>query len=161
MVRTQAMKPAVRRPVTANFDGTTTNREDFRKWPLGDRMKPMMKDEYSPPDAPFDGLSTFKAHYTPKPIEVPRSFKPDQMHTETGPFDGNTMYRIEYVPKETEPCPAALLDTTKSNYVNTQVQDQAGHKYYRPVFESIQRLPAGGISNGVPATNKISNVSFA
>jgi len=157
MAKTRAMKPAERRPVTANFDDTTTNREDFRKWPLGDRTKPAMRPDYVAPDAPFEGISTVKAHYTPKPLNIPRSFKPDQTQAVTGPFDGNTMYRLDYVPKEAEPCPAAILDTSKSKYANTNMQDDAGHKFYQPMFETITSL--GG--NNAVHTNKISSVTFA
>lgn len=158
MTRTLGRKPADRRPVTANFDDTTTNREDYRKWPMGDKTKPMMKPDYCPPDAPFEGLSTVKAHYTPKPIDVPRSFKPNQNQAATGPFDGNTMYRLDYVPKESEPCPAAILDTSKSKYLNANMQSDSGHKFYQPMFESITALHG---NSAVPNAAKISNVSFA
>lgn len=158
MARTLARKPAERRPVTANFEDRTTNREDFKKWPLTERMKAAMKPDYTPPDAPFEGISTVKAHYTPKPLEVPKSFKPDYSQAVTGPFDGNTMYRTDYVPKESEPCPAAVLDTSKSKYVTTNYQNEQGHKFYQPMFESITALHG---NNAVPNAAKISNVSFA
>lgn len=158
MARTAAIKPAERRPVTANFDDTTTNREDFRKWPLAERAKHTMKSDFVPSEAPFEGISTVKAHYTPKPLDVPRSFKPDQGMPVTGPFDGNTMYRTDYVPKESEPCPAAVLETTRSKYIYTNIQNEAGHKFYQPVMESIHAIPNGA---SVPMHSKISNVSFA
>ena len=158
MAKTMARRPAERRPVTANFEDKTTNREDFKKWPLGDRTKPAMQPDYMPPDAPFEGISTVKAHYTPKPIDVPRNFKPDNQAAMTGPFDGNTMYRMDYVPKEAEPCPAAILDTSKSKYLNANFQNEQGHKFYRPMFESITALHG---NSAVPSAAKISNVSFA
>lgn len=158
MTRTLGAKPAERRPVTANFEDRTTNKEDYRKWPLGDRTRPAMKADYTAPEAPFEGMSTVKAHYTPKPLDVPRSFKPDANQAVTGPFDGNTMYRLDYVPKESEPCPAAVLDTTKSKYINTNQQNEAGHKFYQPTFESVTALHG---NSSVPITSRISNVTFA
>lgn len=158
MARTMARRPAERRPVTANFEDKTTNREDFKKWPLGDRTKPSMRPDYAPPDAPFEGISTVKAHYTPKPLDVPRSFKPDNQAAMSGPFDGNTMYRMDYVPKEAEPCPAAVLDSTKSKYLNANFQNEQGHKFYQPMFESVTALHG---NSAVPSAAKISNVSFA
>jgi len=158
LVPTKAARPMERKPVSANFDDATTHKEDFRKWPLGERTKPMMKPDYCAPEAPFEGMSTFKAHYTPKPISVPRNFKPDNSQMNSGPFDGNTMYRTDYVPKEAEPCPAAILDTGKSKYIYEE-QNEVGHKFYRPAFESIMQLPGTG-GQGFPAA-KISNVAFA
>jgi len=128
--RVAPARPEYKRPVTAQFDGTTTHKEDFRKWSLGNRAKAVSQAEYSPPEAPFEGMSTHQAHYTLKRAEMARSFKPESVAVQGGAFDDTTMYRVDFTAKKAEPCPAALLNTAMAGYVFEQ-EDSKGHKYYQ------------------------------
>ncbi len=133
--RVQAVRPASRKKIDAKFEGDTTYHQDFRKWP-GDKRNPIRSgNEYQAPNAPFEGLSTYKGHYMPHQANPAQSFKPDgNAYRSDAPFDGNTLYRTEYTQKELEPCPAALLDTPRANFV-FQTDDEKGHKYYVPSNE--------------------------
>ncbi|XP_046350552.1 stabilizer of axonemal microtubules 2-like [Haliotis rufescens] len=143
-----------KRPHSANvmragtFDGTTNYSTDFRPWDLGQRSRPVMKPDYQPNNAPFEGMSTQKSHYIPHPINPNQSCKPSNDFVQSqGPFDDNTMYRMDYTPKASEPCPAAVIDTTRSTYKFVEL-DTRGHKLYQPVFESVTAL--NGYERGTP-----------
>ncbi|XP_041370457.1 stabilizer of axonemal microtubules 2-like isoform X2 [Gigantopelta aegis] len=140
-----------RRPASATqrlpgaFDGVTNYSTDYQPWDLGGRPRPMMKPEYSPNLAPFEGMSTQKAHYIAHPrCQSLKSFKPDSNAIRSdAPFDDGTMYRMEYTPKYIGPCPAAILNTQASGYSYIET-DPRGHKVYRPVYETvapINKLP--------------------
>ena len=136
--RAQPVRPGSRRKIDAKFEGDTTYGQDFRKWP-GDRRGPIKaSNDYEVPTVPFEGLSTYKGHYQPHAGGAAVSFKPDgTAYRSDAPFDGNTLYRSEFTPKEIEPCPAALLESHKSNFVfNTE--DDKGHKYYQKVVMAQQ-----------------------
>lgn len=153
-----AVRPPSRRKVTGDFDGTTNYREDFRKWNAGGRQKPMMKTDYVPPTAPFEGCSTFTAHYVQHKVDPAVACKPNNLVISSNtPFDDGTMYRMEYTKKKSAPCPAAILDTAVSNYVYKE-QDEVGHKFYQPITESITTIPTQRICDN---TGKIATLSLA
>lgn len=62
--RVQAIRPSSRRLIDAKFDGDTTYGQDFRKWPGERRDLIRNPNEYTPSNAPFDGLSTYKGNNT-------------------------------------------------------------------------------------------------
>lgn len=128
--RAQAIRPPSRKKIDAKFEGDTTYGQDFRKWPGDKRALVRNPNEYTVSNAPFDGLTTYKGHYIPHASGPAQSFKPDGLaYRSDQPFDGNTLYRTEFTPKEVEPCPAALLESNKSNFVY-HTDDEKGHKYY-------------------------------
>jgi hypothetical protein len=57
-------------------------------------------------NAPFEGMSTQKAHYIQHGLQPTRSYKPDNTAFQSGArFEDGTMYRQDYVPKPRPPCP--------------------------------------------------------
>ena len=142
--RTVAWKPAERREVPADFNDSTTHKDDFRKWQVAQRSQPVAQSKYKPPSAPFEGTSTFRAHYDRKQADPSRSCKPNEMgYRSDAPFEDNTMYKNEFTPKKVEPCPAVSLDGGLSNKYIFSDTDPRGHKYFQPVRETLTSLPTG------------------
>lgn len=129
--RHAAIKPAPARVNSGQFDGTTNYTSDYKPWEIN-RVQPMMKPDYQPNEAPFQGISTQKAHYIQHPLQPLHSFKPGNAVMSSGPFDDGTVYRMEYTPKQSEPCPASILDTKTSSYRFVD-QDPRGHKMYTSI----------------------------
>ncbi|XP_076443328.1 stabilizer of axonemal microtubules 2-like [Babylonia areolata] len=137
--RHAAAKPAQGRVMDpGNFDGVTNYSCDYRPWEIN-RVHPMMKPEYHPNDAPFEGISTQKAAFIKHPVHPVHSCKPAYHAVASGPFDDGTMYRMEYTPKQVGPCPASILDTSKSSYRYVD-WDSRGHKIYQPISTTITPL---------------------
>ena len=150
-------QPPAQRKVPGKFDGSTNYRNDFRAWESNGRVQPKIRADYCPPTAPFEGMSTFTAHYVQHKVDPAISAKPDiSALASNAPFDDGTMYRIEYTQKQSEPCPAAILDTTKSNFIYRE-QDDRGHKFYAPCYESVSVLP----SQKVTPSNNLATLSLA
>ena len=109
--RHAAIKPTPGRVMDpGQFEGITNYTTDFKPWEIN-RVQPMLRPEYQPNDAPFQGISTQKAHFIQHPMNPMHSFKPVHAAVSSGPFDDGTMYRMEYTPKQVGPCPAAILET--------------------------------------------------
>ena len=139
MQRHAAVKPAQGRVMDAGrFEGTTNYNSDFKPWEIN-RVQPVMKPDYHPNDAPFQGISTQKAHFVQHPINMTHSFKPGHAAITSGPFEDGTMYRMEFTPKQMGPCPAAILGSGNSAYQYVEV-DPRGHRIYKPVFTSVTAL---------------------
>ncbi|KAL8613441.1 hypothetical protein ACOMHN_057160 [Nucella lapillus] len=147
--RHAAVKPAHGRVMDpGQFDGVTNYSCDYKPWEIN-RVHPVMKPDYHPNDAPFEGISTQKAHYIPHPCHPTHSFKPGHATIASGPFDDGTMYRMEYTPKEVGPCPAAILETGRSTFRYVEL-DPRGHKLYRPISTTIIPLKTQTKNNTVP-----------
>lgn len=84
-------------PVVTRFEGTTTNKEDYKQWPVARRVE--YKDKYVPqPSAPLDGQTTYRDAYLPKSVpryvhEKLKYVKPDTH------FDGQSTQRTDFGPK--------------------------------------------------------------
>ena len=161
--RHAAIRPDGGRMEPGKFDDTTNYSTDYKPW-KADRVHPTMKPDYVPNNAPFEGCSTQKSHYIQHPMAPTQSFKPNVGAINSGPFEDGTMYRQEYTKKESEPCPAAVLDTGRSKYRYIE-QDPRGHKLYQPVFTSITPLRNGsappsrnGQVNGVMRTGSAGGI---
>ena len=135
-----------KRPDSANkarnapFDGNTSYSQDYRKWEMSGRGKPMTRDEYYPNQAPFEGMSTQKAHYIPHEVQKRGQFGPDRAAFQSNAkFEDGTMYRTDYTPKELGICPAVSIDRENSQYQFIQY-DARGHKLYQPVYETVTEL---------------------
>lgn len=142
------------RPSSANkarnapFDGSTSYANDYKKWEMN-KNKPMMRDEYHPNMAPFEGLSTQKAHFIPHELQPNRSFRPDNTAFQSGSkFEDGTMYRTDFTPKHVEVCPVVGIEKGQAQF-QFVTTDQRGHKLYQPVFESVQSL------NGFQSPNRM------
>lgn len=137
MAKVTAVRPVERPSINAKFEGNTTYGGDYRKW-QGARTAPIRAQSgYEPPNQPFEGLSTYKGHYIPHAGGPQRSFKPDGIvYKSAAPFEDATMYRTEYTQKEVEPCPAALLESPRSNLI-LQHTDPTGHKFYASQQEAM------------------------
>jgi hypothetical protein len=137
--RAQQIRPADRQKIDAKFVGDTTYGQDFRKF-AGERAQlAKAGGEYQSPNVPFEGLSTYKGHYTPNSGgQAAHSYKPNgNAYRSDAPFDGNTLYRMEFTQKEVEPCPAALLETQRSGFVYKDSDDR-GHKFYLDAQKQVE-----------------------
>ncbi|XP_021362727.1 stabilizer of axonemal microtubules 1-like isoform X1 [Mizuhopecten yessoensis] len=137
-----------KRPESANkarsaaFDGSTSYANDYIKWNMGQKNMPMMRDEYQPTNAPFEGMSTQKAHYIAHSQQPMRSFKPDNTALQSNAkFEDGTMYRTDFTPKRVTICPAISLDGPTSGFSFAQI-DGRGHRQYQQVMETITPLNA-------------------
>ncbi|CAF3726667.1 unnamed protein product [Rotaria magnacalcarata] len=138
LAKVNAIRPVERRMVDAKFEANTTYGGDFRKWAGGRPPAMRAQSGYEPPNQPFEGMSTYKGHYIPHAGGPQRSFKPDGVaYKSTAPFEDATMYRTEYTPKEIEPCPAALLETPRSNLMLHHTEP-TGHKFYETQQDAAQ-----------------------
>lgn len=87
------------------FDGTTNYAQNYKQWQVP-RVEQHAREGYQPNNAPFEGMSTQKAHYIQHGIQPSRSFKPDNTALQSSArFEDGTMYRQDYVPKPRPPCP--------------------------------------------------------
>ena len=128
------------------FSGVTTQRLDYQPWAvqLRDRLV-KQENAYKPLQGPFEGQSTFQAHFQAKYAPPAVSAKPRETRIESSSqFDGSTIYRNTYTYKETSPCPASLLRDSytppvKDRYVFSH-QTGTGHKFYEPPTDKKQRL---------------------
>ncbi|KAK3098785.1 hypothetical protein FSP39_023093 [Pinctada imbricata] len=134
-----------RRPDSANkarnapFEGATSYNNDYKKWDMNGRGKPMMRDEYYPNTAPFEGLSTQKAHFIPHEIQKQKAFGPNRSAFQSNAkFEDSTMYRTDYTLKEMDICPA--LSINKVTFPIPCRRTQGG---YKPVYETVTELPSG------------------
>ena len=95
--RVAPRKPAERGSHPGKFLDDTTHKNDFRKWQV-DRTLPIMKSDYVPNDAPFEGQTTVQRDYVEKRAPVRQSMKPlEASRKSDAPFDGSPMYKAEYV----------------------------------------------------------------
>ena len=101
----QPVRPADAGKASGPFDGTTNYSQNYKQWQVP-RVEPHIRESYQPNNAPFEGMSTQKAHYIPHGIQPHRSYKPDNTAFQSNArFEDNTMYRQDYVPKPRAPCP--------------------------------------------------------
>ncbi|KAG5450147.1 hypothetical protein CSKR_113246 [Clonorchis sinensis] len=139
------IKPFEPKRCDAKFDGLTNYRHEYKPWEVPP-PKPAKKEEWAPPDAPFDDSTTNRVSYVPHPCVVaPQPITPRPQCWYSGPFDDRTNYRTEYVPKEVCPCcPAGFLPTdhvSPDGYVFDHF-DERGHQMYRNVTGDKTTLPA-------------------
>lgn len=131
-VKEAPKRPADRSRRAGPFDGTTNYRETYIQHPLSKTSPVQTRGDYVPPSVPFEGESTFTSHYHAHPLAPSKPFKPTGSNVKSdAPFDGTTLYKVEYTAKQLEPCPAAMLETPRSNFKLAEV-DTTGHRYYEP-----------------------------
>lgn len=105
--------------------GTSDYRDSYQRWSIAQRPHVGPDVHYHPPTVPFEGMSTHNAHFIEHPLDPRKSCKPDaRAYTNGGDFDDGTIYRMEYTPKLVEPCPAALLESSRARFIyREQVRD--------------------------------------
>lgn len=92
------------RGTQAQFDGNTTNKDDYRVWDLT-RTKPIRKDDgYTPSSEKFGGASTYGGDFH-KHSQAPRTpIRPDNNAIRSNePFADKTSNRQDYVKFEMQP----------------------------------------------------------
>lgn len=128
--RTPCFRPQTTHRVTGNIEGNTSYNTDFKRFDIPP-IRVNKKEAYTPPDVPFQGISTHQAHFIEYPRTHTKSFKPLSFHrTDNVPLDDNTMYRNEYTPKEVAMCPILLLNTDKSMF-KFEGNSKTGHQLYK------------------------------
>lgn len=71
---------------------------DYRKWQLPEKKLYHDPNSYQAPEAPFEGLPTYKTDYRLHPFSMRQSLRPDEGNRgPTDPFDGRTGYRDDYI----------------------------------------------------------------
>lgn len=133
-----AIRPQQSQKELGKFDDHTNYREEYRNWDNKGRQKPIVKGEYSPPEAPFEGRSNYTDDFVRRPIELTRSMKKnDTGYASNARFEDDTEYRNEYTKKAMPACPAVEAERNSTNYVFHE-EDPSGHRYYA---SSIPKLP--------------------
>ncbi|XP_063431812.1 stabilizer of axonemal microtubules 2-like isoform X1 [Mytilus trossulus] len=132
LARNALMRPTDAGKVSnAPFDGTTNYAQNYKQWQVR-RVEQPAREGYHPNNAPFEGMSTQKAHYIPHGMVPNRSFKPDNTALQSdAPFEDSTMYRQDYVPKPRPLCPC--YDSSAPNVTC------ARHN----VIQTVTKLPQG------------------
>lgn len=135
--RVPPRKPADRKSEPGKFQDQTTNREDFRKWGMGDRAVPKQRESYQPNNAPFQGTSNYTDDYIKHPMSLTHSLRPAQqgIHSDA-PFESGTEYKQEYTGKYLPPCPAGVIESGGRAGFSFVEQDPSGHKWYQPAMQT-------------------------
>ncbi|KAL4227667.1 hypothetical protein ACF0H5_013103 [Mactra antiquata] len=80
------------------FDSDTTNRNDFKKWPM-ERPFVHAHEPYQKPAGDMDMNTTHKQTYREMPIERVVAMKPNSAKQASAPFDGRTNYNTDFIQK--------------------------------------------------------------
>ena len=136
------VRPVSTKREPGRFVDHTTYKGDYIKKAVPPQ-RIQKKSDYAPPDAPFQGNSSYTDNYIKHAAALRTSLKPAENAVGSGaPFGGDTMYRTDYYKKELPPCPAAIIDTGRSKFLFAD-QDPSGHKWYQkmatPPVQSVQQ----------------------
>ncbi|XP_051843001.1 stabilizer of axonemal microtubules 1 [Antechinus flavipes] len=145
----QSCRPVIQSKKPGRFEGSTTNRDDFRQWPATKQepIKPLA--QLNLPREPMDCLTTTKTYFVPHPPIFTRSCKPYVPPARCpAPLIGETTYNISYTPKEPVKCLASYPEPP--GYTFDEV-DAFGHRIYRPV---VPLDPLGSRKNSYLPTNR-------
>ncbi|KAI8483172.1 hypothetical protein Bbelb_390540 [Branchiostoma belcheri] len=147
-----ARPPSRQRATTAPFDDKTTFKDSFRRWEI-ERVGPKIhQDAYHRPDVPFEGTTTFRAHYIKHPQAPTQSFKPDLgAYQSEAPFEDRTEYKGSYTPKKADICPAVFLPGTGSGWAY-ETDDQRGHKLFRRMSQTTKAMEMNTSMNSFQET---------
>lgn len=123
-------RPTQKARTLGPFQSSTDYRENFIPR-YAERVLPVQRaSDFKPTQVPFEGQSTFRAHYIQHPMQLTKACKPTvNAHAGGGDMDKDTTYKLDYIRHACGPCPAALLGTPRSGFVYKQ-EDPAGHKFY-------------------------------
>ncbi|XP_036595493.1 stabilizer of axonemal microtubules 1 [Trichosurus vulpecula] len=127
----QCCRPVIQPKKSGRFEGSTTNRDDFKQWPTAKQepIKPIAQLHL--PKDPMDCLTTTKTYFVPHPPIITKSCKPFISPARCQvPLMGETTYNISYTPKEPVKCLASYPEPP--GYTFDEV-DAFGHRVYRPV----------------------------
>ena len=119
------VKHMQKRQIPGQFHGKTGYKDDYQDWPR-DRVQHAQKEQYNPPEEPFQGSSTYRDNYNDKKEPPRATLKPLELDWASNmPFDDKTAYRVDFVkhplskklPREKQQWqpPAAKLDDS-TNY---------------------------------------------
>ncbi|WAR00691.1 SAXO1-like protein [Mya arenaria] len=79
----------------APFDDDTTNRVDYKRWPM-ERPFVHAHDQYQKPAGEMDMNTTHNQTYREMPIERVVAMRPNSMKQASAPFDGTTNYNSDF-----------------------------------------------------------------
>lgn len=77
------------------LDSNTTNRNDFKKWPM-EKPYVHMQDAYVRPDGVMETSTTHNTTYRPMPLQRVAAMRPVSAKKSSAPFDGQTNYNADY-----------------------------------------------------------------
>ena len=135
---TKSIRP-LERPRDANvpFDGSTTQKVDYREWQGAERAKSLKEARvYQPPTDKFDGISTCASHYKGQYAPPAQLKKPAEVkRTANSKMEGSTMYKDSFK-GGFSPCPAQSLsrDNTPRTSFKYEFEDPGtGHVFFSPM----------------------------
>lgn len=79
----------------APFEDGTTNRHDFKRWPM-ERPYVHAQDAYVKPQGEMEKTTTHQATYREMPIDRVVAHRPHSAKKTSAPFDGTTNYNSDY-----------------------------------------------------------------
>lgn len=95
------------------FDDRTMNKEFFKNWGPGTRVRYGDFHEnkpYLPPQTKFEGASVTKSSFIPKKYEFVKDFRPEHKQiSKDGEIDFQTVHRETYIQPVIKPCRAQLF----------------------------------------------------
>lgn len=133
----QSCRPVVCIKKGARFEGSTTNRDDYKQW-ASIRMEPVKPiPQLNRPTEPLDCLTTTRAHYVPHPPTSTKSCKPLWSSPRANvPVEGQTTYTVSFTPKDLGRCLASYPEPPGYIFEET---DASGHRIYRAVSHTGSR----------------------
>ncbi|GFN88636.1 stabilizer of axonemal microtubules 2 [Plakobranchus ocellatus] len=134
--RRQPYKPEQNRSELPAFDAQPSYREDYPVWQLPEKQQ-KSRQEWFPPDKPFNGLSTNETDFPAHEISPRVDFKPDNRPVQSDvPFDASTDYNDTFKVHELPPrVPRVKLEWTRPNQPLEDVTD------YRSKFTRHEITP--------------------
>ncbi|CAH7478463.1 stabilizer of axonemal microtubules 1 [Phodopus roborovskii] len=136
-VPAQSCRPVYHIKKSERFEGSTTNRDDYKHWANVRRepVKPAPQLKFS--DEPMDYMTTNRAHYVAHTPANTISCKPTWSGPRANiPVEGQTTYSTSFTPKEIQRCPASYSEPP--GYIFEEV-DALGHRLYRPASHTASQ----------------------
>jgi len=129
-VKRDGFKPKNSVAATAPFDGTTTNKADYRNWEGAKPASPYKaKNEIERGPEDRDFRSEAATRYVQHPYSKADAFVPKQRAANPAPFDGESRHHADFQPYVFAACPAAVLDKTQCVMDGHQVYTQSEGKW--------------------------------
>lgn len=157
--KTQSFKPeGVAFSSGAPLEDSTTNRNDYKKWPLLQKPFVHVPDQYKRPDGAMESSTTHNATYRAFPIQRSLAKRPDSANkARNAPFDGSTSYKNDYIKWEMgqknmpivrdeyhpNTAPFEGTSTNKSHYIAYPIQPPRSFKPDNTSMQSDAKFEDG------------------
>ncbi|TPX43314.1 hypothetical protein SeMB42_g04775 [Synchytrium endobioticum] len=161
-------------PNPAQFDGTTSQKADYKPWPGNHRPDAKPRElNLTLPNAPFDGVSTSKTDYVERSIPARYQRPPATYTPSEGPFEGKSTQSTDYAWKgavrtmSMKPPPNTVWQNEDRDFKTAAasayiLHKDVQHKLHKPQpqvlpptkFEGISTSMDSFVPKEIPARNR-------